>query len=97
MPNSSSYEELKAAEDFFRNNLHEILCEKGINQRPKMIEFIENLANQNHRNITSGTISRWIYEGALPRFTTLEMLADWLDCEVTDLLSENYHKLLKGK
>lgn len=88
-------DEMNVAQDFFRNNLYEILREKGINQRPKMIEFIGNLANQNHRNITSGTISRWIYEGALPRFTTLEMLADWLDCEITDLLPSQYHDLLR--
>lgn len=89
-------DKMNTAQDFFRNNLHEILHEKGINRKPEMIKFIENLAVQNERNITSGIISRWVYEGALPRWTTLEMLADWLDCEVSDLLPSQYHHILKG-
>lgn len=95
--NNKLYSPMYAAQDFFRNHLSEVLQEKGAKTNTQMIVYLENLNQQHNCNIPSGAFIRWLNEGMLPRWTTLETLADWLDCEITDLLPEQYHSLLKGK
>lgn len=82
-------------EHIFSANFRRVLAERG---KPAHSDQIAALLNKWNNGIclTDGAIACWLYGNKLPRRSSLEMLAEWLECEPAELLPAEYWHALKG-
>lgn len=79
----------------FAQNLKRILVEKGISPRASVLEREFNLHHYG-KPIGLHAVARWLRGEALPSLARLRTLADWLEVELTELVSaETAYKINK--
>ena len=79
----------------FAQNLKRILVEKGISPRASVLEREFNLHHYG-KPIVLHAVARWLRGEALPSLARLRTLADWLEVELTELVSaETAYKINK--
>ena len=79
----------------FAQNLKRILVEKGISPRASVLEREFNLHHYG-KPIGFHAVARWLRGEALPSLARLRTLADWLEVELTELVSaETAYKINK--
>lgn len=88
--------EKDSAKRTFCRNLNILLAEKGLRDTPD--SQIAEMINQTWQGQLVGakTVTRWRDGLALPTYTVFGLLADWLDCEETDLLPVKQQECLRG-
>ena len=81
----------------FAKNLKEILERKGIEARPSVLEREFHLHHYG-KDITQQAIRKWLEGLSLPTSERLQTLADWLQVDLTELVSEERaYKIRKNK
>ena len=79
----------------FAQNLKRILVEKGISPKASVLERKFNLHHYG-KPIGLHAVARWLRGEALPSLARLRTLADWLEVELTELVSaETAYKINK--
>lgn len=79
----------------FAQNLKRILVEKGISPKASVLEREFNLHHYG-KPIGLHAVARWLRGEALPSLARLRTLADWLEVELTELVSaETAYKINK--
>ena len=79
----------------FAQNLKRILVEKGISPRASVLER-EFTLHHYGKPIGLHAVARWLRGEALPSLARLRTLADWLEVELTELVSaETAYKINK--
>lgn len=79
----------------FAENLKKILVEKGITPKASVLEREFNLHHYG-KPIGLHAVARWLRGEALPSLARLRTLADWLEVELTELVSaETAYKINK--
>ena len=79
----------------FAQNLKRILVEKGISPEASVLEREFNLHHYG-KPIGLHAVARWLRGEALPSLARLRTLADWLEVELTELVSaETAYKINK--
>ncbi|MDY2796912.1 helix-turn-helix transcriptional regulator [[Pasteurella] aerogenes] len=73
--------------EYFAKNLREILEQKGIEARPCVLEREFHLHHYG-KDITQQAIKKWLDGTSLPTAERLQTLADWLQVDLTELVSE---------
>lgn len=88
--------EKESAKRTFCHNLNELLAEKGLRDTPD--SHIAEMINQTWQKplVRAKTVTRWRDGQVLPTYTMFGFLADWLDCEETDLLPVKQQECLRG-
>ncbi|MGY4674674.1 hypothetical protein ACWIVU_04610 [Ursidibacter arcticus] len=71
----------------FAENLKKILVEKGITPKASILEREFNLHHYG-KPIGLHAVARWLRGEALPSLARLRTLADWLEVELTELVSD---------
>ncbi|MGX3066151.1 hypothetical protein [Ursidibacter arcticus] len=71
----------------FAENLKKILVEKGITPKASVLEREFNLHHYG-KPIGLHAVARWLRGEALPSLARLRTLADWLEVELTELVSD---------
>ncbi|MGX3022011.1 hypothetical protein [Ursidibacter sp. B-7004-1] len=71
----------------FAENLKKILVEKGITPKAAVLEREFNLHHYG-KPIGLHAVARWLRGEALPSLARLRTLADWLEVELTELVSD---------
>lgn len=80
----------------FCHNLNELLAEKGLRDTPDS-EIAEMINQTWQKQLVKGrTVTRWRDGQVLPTYTMFGLLADWLDCEESDLLPVKEQECLRG-
>lgn len=81
--------------EYFAQNLKRILLEKGISPKASVLEREFNLHHYG-KPIGLHAVARWLRGEALPSLARLRTLADWLEVELTELVSaETAYKINK--
>lgn len=81
--------------EYFAQNLKRILVEKGISPKASVLEREFNLHHYG-KPIGLHAVARWLRGEALPSLARLRTLADWLEVELTELVSaETAYKINK--
>ena len=81
--------------EYFAQNLKRILVEKGISPKASVLEREFNLHHYG-KPIGLHAVARWLRGEALPSLARLRTLANWLDVELTELVSaETAYKINK--
>lgn len=91
--NKQQYSEARL---IFSSNLNVLLMEKGLEHTPD--SELAEMINQTWQKqvVHTRTITRWRDGLALPNYVQFGLLADWLDCEETDLLPVKEQECLRG-
>lgn len=71
----------------FAQNLKEILLRKGIEPRPSVLEREFHLHHYG-KEITPNAFRKWLLGQSLPSSKRLLTLAEWLEVDLTELVSE---------
>lgn len=89
-------EQYRDAKTVFSGNLNVLLSEKGLDDTPH--ETLANMINTTWQKkvVSERTIRRWRNGQALPSYSQFGLLADWLDCEESDLLPVKEQECLRG-
>ncbi|WP_109128446.1 helix-turn-helix domain-containing protein [Aggregatibacter segnis] len=81
--------------EYFAQNLKRILVEKGISPKASVLEREFNLHHYG-KPIGLHAVARWLRGEALPSLARLRTLANWLEVELTELVSaETAYKINK--
>lgn len=80
----------------FCHNLNILLAEKGLQDTPD--SQIANMINETWQKqiVRARTVTHWRDGQTLPTYLQFGFLADWLDCEESDLLPVKQQESLRG-